>query len=165
MSITAVQLGRTGTRSKEIETVVRDLIQTADVALGRHPKGWGRNVMPFDLPVNFNFSGLERKDAQRVVYVAVAQSLEERGFTVKILIEETICTMFIEWVSDIDTKEIAEMNRFLEQRQIVGNEVQGFLDKRRRKAADPTQRVPRPPRPPMRAGMPFSSRYSTHRGA
>lgn len=143
MSVTAIQLGRTGTRSKEIDTVVRDLIQTADVELGRHPKQWGRNVMPFTLPVNFNFSGLERKDAQRVVYVAVARSLEDRGFTVRLAIDETTCTIFIEWVSDINEKEVAEMNQYLKQRQIVGNEVRAFLEPRAQANA-PFNARPRP---------------------
>ncbi len=160
MSVTAAQLGRTGVRSKEIETVVRDLIQTADVELNRFPKQWGRNVMSFDLPVNFNFSGLERKHAQRVVYVAVGRSLEERGFTVRMRIEETICTLFIEWVSDINEKEVAEMNQYLEQRQIVGSEVDEFLS--------PTPRHIRPQPPARDSRAPPNNRSriraAPHRG-
>lgn len=161
MSVTADQLGKTGTRSKEIEAVVHDLLLAIDSDLARHPRKWGRNVMMYELPSNFAFPGLARKDAQRVVYCAVVKSLEERGFAVRILIEQTATRAFIEWASEIDHDEVDEMNRYLADHQILQTELQEFLDPRSRREAKTARPPPRPdpPGPRPRPG-PFGQAMS-----
>ena len=96
--VTAAALSKSGTRSKDVDSVVREQLASIDDRLLRHERSWGRNIVKFSLPVNFVLPGLQKKDAQRIVYAAILRSLLDRGFEVKLTLDEAQHnTLYIAW--------------------------------------------------------------------
>ena len=127
MSVTVKQLTRSGAKSRDLDAVVREQLFIIDDRLQRTERGWGRNVLAHSLPTNLAFPGLEKKDAQRIVYVAIVKSLESRGFGVRLLLEPDRTTLYLEWVADLAPEEIAAMNRLIHRVRIAPGEVGRFL--------------------------------------
>ena len=126
MSVTAKQLSKSGARGKDLDSVVRDQLQIIDEKLLHADRTWGRNVVAHDLPTVVGLPGLDKKDAQRIVYSAVLRSLEKRGFEARILLEEARTTVYIAWATDLDTEEVDAMNRLIRLRRIQAAELGAF---------------------------------------
>lgn len=127
MSVTAKQLSKSGAKGKDLDAVVREQLLIIDDRLQRADRSWGRNVVSQDLPTNFAFPGLEKKDAQRIIYTAIVRSLQERGFSVRLLLEPERTTIFLEWVTDLNSEEIDAMNRLIRTVRIGADEVDAYL--------------------------------------
>ena len=127
MSVTVKQLARSGAKSRDLDAVVREQLFIIDDRLQRTERGWGRNVLAHSLPTNLALPGLEKKDAQRIVYVAIVKSLENRGFGVRLLLEPNRTTLYLEWVADLTPGEIGAMNRLIRRVRIAPGEVGRFL--------------------------------------
>lgn len=127
MSITADQLNKSGARGKDLDVVVREHLQIIDDKLQRAEKAWGRNIVSYDLPTNFSFPGLDKQNAQRLIYSSVISSLQKRNFVVRILLEPKKTVLYIEWVTSIDEKEVAAMNRLITDALILEEELDAYL--------------------------------------
>jgi hypothetical protein len=127
MSITAKQLSKSGAKGKELEAVVREQLLIIDERLQRTERTWGRNVIAHDLPTSLAFPGLEKRDAQRIIYTAIVRSLLDRGFGARLRLEAECTVLYIEWVTDLNTEEVESMNRLIRQVRISAEEVDEFL--------------------------------------
>lgn len=129
MSITATQLSKTGARGKDIDTIVRDQLQIIDDKLLRADRSWGRNVVTYDLPNNMSLPGLEKRDAQRIVYSSIIKSLVLRGFEVRLLLEKNQTVLYIAWVTILNVEELEAMNKLLHDVRITRTELNQFLQR------------------------------------
>lgn len=126
MSITAKKLSKSGARGKEMDAIIREQLQIIDDRLIRAERTWGRNVVSQDLPTNLAMPGLDKRDAQRIVYCAIVRSLTGRGFEVKLLLEEDRSAIYIAWVTDLDLEEIQAMNHLIKTVRITREKLPEF---------------------------------------
>lgn len=118
MSVTAKQLSNSGARGKDLDAVVREHLQIIDDKLLRADRKWGWNVVTYDLPVQFSVPGLEKKDAQRIIYSTILRSLLKRGFELSLLLEPDLTTVAIGWMTDLDVNEVEAMNAVIRAKRI-----------------------------------------------
>lgn len=137
MSVTAKRLSKSGARGKEIDGLIREQLHIVDDKLVRAERTWGKNIVSYNLPTNLALPGLEKRDAQRIVYTAVVRSLKKRGFDVRLLLEEHVSTLYISWVTDLDTEEVQAMNQLLRTVRITRDKLSDFLGKNERSSGDP----------------------------
>lgn len=129
MSVTAKQLSRSGARGKDLDAIVREQLQIIDDKLLRADRTWGRNVVPHDLPTMLSLPGLDKKDAQRIVYSTILRSLDKRGFETRILLEPARTTLYIAWMTDLDVAEVEAMNALIRAKRIQREALEEFLAK------------------------------------
>ena len=127
MSVTAKQLSKSGAKGKDLDGIVREQLLIIDDHLQRADRTWGRNVIAHDLPTSFSFPGLEKRDAQRIIYATIIRSLRERGFSVRLLLEVEHTVLYIEWVTDLNAEEVDAMNCLIRQVRITSEEVEAYL--------------------------------------
>lgn len=129
MALRAEQLSKAGTRGKELDVIVREQLQIIDDRLTKADRTWGRNVVPYELPESFNFPGLEKKQAQRIIYTSIIKSLEERGFEVALVLESNRNMIYIAWESDITEEQVDAMNRTIRRVRIDADKIDSFRSK------------------------------------
>jgi hypothetical protein len=127
MSITAKQLSKSGARGKDIDAIVRDQLQLIDDKLLHADRSWGRNVVSYDLPGNLALPGLDKRDAQRIVYSSIIRSLQKRGFEVRLLLENPQTVLYIAWVTELNTDEIDAMNKLIRDSRISRTDLRLFV--------------------------------------
>jgi len=116
MSITARQLNKP--YKKELESLVCEHLQIIDDKLIKSEKILGKNHIEHDLPINILVIGLDKKNAQRIIYATIIRSLEKRGFKTNIILEENKTTLIVKWKSEFNSKEIESMNSLLKSKII-----------------------------------------------
>ena len=156
MSVTAQQLSKSGAKGKELDAIVREQLLIIDDRLQRAERTWGRNIVSQDLPTNFVLPGLEKRDAQRIIYTAVVRSLQERGFKVRLLLDSDITTVYLEWVTDLNSTEVDAMNRLIRTVRIGPDDLEAYLDRRGEAPSEPPLPA-MPPHPAMPGGSPSGS--------
>ena len=128
MSVTAKKLSKSGARGKDLDAVVREHLQIIDDKLLKADRTWGRNVVTHNLPTMLTLPGLDKKDAQRIVYSTILRSLDRRGFETRILLEPDYTTVYIAWMTDLDIEEVEAMNALIRvkrvQREAIGSFIQ-----------------------------------------
>lgn len=129
MSVTAKQLSKSGAKGKDFDSIVREHLHIIDDRLNRTERIWGRNVVPHEIPTCFSFPGLDKKDAQRIIYSAIIRSLQERGFSVRLLLESDRTVVYTEWVTDIASEEVNAMNRLIRDARITPDQLEAFLQR------------------------------------
>jgi hypothetical protein len=129
MAVSAKQLSKTGAQGKDIDAIWREQIQIIDDRLTRAPRTWGRNVVTYDLPTSFpGILGLEKDNAQRIIYTSIIKSLDRRGFETRILLESNRTTLYIAWVTDLSAEEVEAMNALIVAKRISrGEELDRFV--------------------------------------
>ncbi|MCH1583315.1 MAG: hypothetical protein L7S63_09370 [Flavobacteriales bacterium] len=127
MAVTAKQLSKKGARGKELDALVREQLLLIDDRLLRQERTWGRNVLRHELPTGYSLPGLEKRDAQRIIYSAIIRSLQDRGFVVRLGLEEDQTLLYLEWVTDINREEVDAMNRLIRSVRLPRSEVAAFL--------------------------------------
>jgi hypothetical protein len=150
MSLTAKELSKSGARSGEIDTTIREQLRMIDEKLQRADRAWGRNVVPVNLSLTFGLVGLGKKESQRIVYAEIIKSLKERGFEVSILIEKTQTVLYVAWVPDLNQEEIDAMNKIIagariqvgDIDKIMGTEKKGTVPTDASKIGEPAQKGP-----------------------
>lgn len=149
MSVKAEALGRTAAKGREIGEIVREQLRIIDDRLVRHEKTWGLNILQYDLPVAFSFPGLSKSNAQRLIYSGVIRSLAERGFEVKIILEQEPekSTLAVMWVADIDAAELDAMNAVIKKARISREELYA-------RYINPPETSPAGAAPPSARGLP-----------
>jgi hypothetical protein len=126
MAVNARQLSKSGARGKDLDAVVREQLHIIDDKLLKANRAWGRNVVTHDLPVSLPIPGLDKKDAQRILYSSVLRSLEKRGFETRILLEPERTTLFIAWTTDLGAGEVEAMNELISGRRLRREELEEF---------------------------------------
>lgn len=116
MSITVSQLNKNAMKFKDLDSIIKEQLLLIDNKLLKKDKSWGTNVITHELPILF--PGLDKKNAQRVVYSNIIMSLDRRGFTVKILLEDTRTVLYIEWETNFSDSDINKMNSLINQKRI-----------------------------------------------
>jgi hypothetical protein len=129
MSVTANQLSKSGARGKDLDAVVREHIQIIDDKLLKADRTWGRNVVTHDLPIVLALPGLDKKDAQRIVYSTILRSLDRRGFETRILLEPDFTTVYIAWMTDLDIEEVEAMNSLIRAKRIQRDVLENFVQR------------------------------------
>lgn len=129
MSVTANQLSKSGARGKDLDAVVREHIQIIDDKLLKADRTWGRNVVTHDLPIVLALPGLDKKDAQRIVYSTILRSLDRRGFETRILLEPDFTTVYIAWMTDLDIEEVEAMNSLIRAKRIQRDVLEDFVQR------------------------------------
>lgn len=158
MSLTASRLSKAGTRSREVDTVIRERLQHIDIELGKHVPVWGVNTVKVELPQTFTLPGLEKKDAQRLVYSQILESLRVREFTAGLELGEARTFVHIGWLHEFSTEELDAMNRQIQSALIQGNDPVEAFRQRVAKTATPirtsrpeTRPAPLPAQVPLQA--------------
>lgn len=139
MSITARQLSKSGTKGPAISKLIQDQLQVIDAQLQKSPRTWGRNCCRVDLPTTFHLPGLTKDQAQRIIYVSIIQSLEERGFTLKLKLSEKDTHLYIEWVSEISPEEVDSMNAVLKRVIVNEKELRDQYSEKKKKGKGPSK--------------------------
>ena len=128
MSITLKHLSKLSARTKELEGVIREHLQIIDDKLLHSDKTWGRNIVTHDLPTSFIYPGLDKKDAQRMIYSSIIKNLQKRGFEVKILLETERTIIYISWTCEYDTTELDTMNTIIRDNRILASDIDLFIN-------------------------------------
>jgi hypothetical protein len=153
MSVTAEQLSKSGARGKELDNIVRELLQLIDSTLQRADRMWGRNVVPIDIPMSWSgIVGLPKKDQHSIVYSAIIKSLETRGFEVRILLETDKTTLYVAWMTDLDKTEVTAMSALISSKRIPREQVDQFIAQGALKAPNAASEVEKgraKPAPPL----------------
>ncbi len=114
MSVTAKQLSKSGAKGKNLDGIVREQLQIIDTKLLQHDRMWGWNIVAYELPSSFPGAiGLERKEAQRIVYSSILKSIKNRGFQVKVYLSAQQSMVYIGWETDLDPEEAEEMTKLI----------------------------------------------------
>ncbi len=121
MSVTVKQLSSAIVKNKDIDSFVRDQLRAIDVILIKTRAKWGHNLIKYEISNIFNFLGLEREQAEKIVYSKIMKNLEKRGFTVKIKLGHDKSTMYITWITGIENGDESELNSYLIKRTITSD--------------------------------------------
>ena len=129
MSVSAKQLSKSGARGKDLDAVVREHLQIIDDKLLKADRTWGRNVVTHDLPIVLTLPGLDKKDAQRIVYSTILRSLDRRGFETRILLEPDFTTVYLAWMTDLDIEEVEAMNALIRAKRVQRGALDAFIQR------------------------------------
>jgi hypothetical protein len=125
--ITPKRLSKTGARGKDLDGVIREQVQIIDDKLLRSEKTWGRNVVSQDLPEFIMVPGLEKKDAQRIVYSALIREYDKRGFETAIVIDDHQSTLYLAYMTDLDSEEVEAMNSLIKSRRVPREKIGDWM--------------------------------------
>lgn len=148
MAVDAARLSKSGARGKDLDVLIREQIQIIDDRLLRADRTWGRNVVAYDLPVTLALPGLDKKDAQRIVYSSVLRSLDGRGFETCIDLGDDRTTVYIAWTTELGKEEVDAMNDLIVSKRVDAAGAAAFVegrhtaDGRRKKAPRPDAAKP-----------------------
>jgi hypothetical protein len=119
MSITVKQISDLSIKNKDIDILIKEQLNMIDDKLLHSDRSWGNNCITHDLPTNLiGLPGLDKADAQRIIYTSIICSLEKRGFEVKIVLNDISSILYISWKSELDKKDIDSMNSIIKKRRI-----------------------------------------------
>lgn len=119
MSVTVKQITEMCIKNKDIDTLIKEQLQIIDDKLLHSDRSWGNNCITHSLPITMvGVSGLDRKDAQRIIYSSILCSLEKRGFTTKIVLDDSATTLYISWKSELDEESLNTMNTIIKTKRI-----------------------------------------------
>ena len=127
MSVTVKQLRQSGAKGKYLNAAVHELLLYIDEKLLCANREWGRNVVPIELPTIYGFPGLEKCDAQRIIYTAIVRSLQDRGFGVRLLLESDKTILYLQWDIELAANEVTAMNQLIQQVRIAPEEIDNLL--------------------------------------
>ena len=121
--VTAEQMSKSGAKSKDIERVVKEQLAMIDDKLQQTERSWGQNWKTYELPQTFQIMGLEKKDAQRIIYSMIVTEMERRGFQVKLILEPDITLIVLGWITELNVAEVDAVNETLKRSRITRAEL------------------------------------------
>lgn len=131
MSVTVKQINELCLRNKDLETIIKEQLQIIDDKLLHSDRSIGNNCITHALPTTMpSVVGIERQDAQRIVYSSLICSLEKRGFIVKIALNDTSSILYVSWKSEIDQQSVETMNFIIRNNRITKDELHSLVYKK-----------------------------------
>jgi hypothetical protein len=131
MSVTVKQMNELCLRNKDLETIIKEQLQMIDDKLLHSDRSIGNNCITHSLPTTMpGVVGVDRQDAQRIVYSSIIYSLEKRGFVVKIVLSNSCTTLYISWKSEMDQKSVEAMNTIIRNNLITKEELHNLVYKK-----------------------------------
>lgn len=105
--IRAETLGNVGVGVEESTDIINAIVSSINDNLEKH-NTVGRNLVSFDLPINFGIptddTPIKRSNRQILVYGTIIQKLQFAGYEVKISLSDQVNTLYIAWESQYDNK-------------------------------------------------------------
>jgi hypothetical protein len=130
MSVTAKQMNQLCMKNKDLETITKEQLQIIDDKLLHSERGIGNNYITHSLPIIMvGVNGIDKIDAQRIVYSAIICSLEKRGFAVKIVLDDSYSVLYVNWKSEFDQNSLDTMNTIIRDNRITQKELHALLSK------------------------------------
>lgn len=130
MSVTVKQISDMCIKNKDIDTLIKEQLQIIDDKLLHSDRSWGNNCITHTLPTTIiGIPSLDRQDVQRIIYSSIICSLEKRGFTVKIVLDEASSILYISWKSELDEISIKSMNSIIKNNRITKEELHSLVYK------------------------------------
>jgi hypothetical protein len=130
MSVTAKQMSQLCMKNRDIETIIKEQLQIIDDKLLHSDRGIGLSYITHSLPVIMvGINGMDKIDAQRIVYSTIICSLEKRGFTVKISLDDSSSIIYVAWKSELDQSSLDTMNIIIRNNRISKSELQSLIRK------------------------------------
>lgn len=130
MSVTVKQITDLCMKNKDIETIIKEQLQIIDNKLLHSEKIWGSNCIIHSLPTTvIGITGLDRKDVQRIIYSSIICSLNNRGFTTKIVLDDVYSVLYICWTTELDRISINTMNSIIKNNRISKEELNNIIRK------------------------------------
>jgi hypothetical protein len=131
MSVTVKQINELCLRNKDLETIIKEQLQIIDDKLLHSDRSIGNNCITHSLPTTMpSVVGVDRQDAQRIVYSNIIYSLEKRGFTVKITLNNSSSILYVSWKSEIDKQSVETMNSIIRNSRISKEELHNLVYKK-----------------------------------
>ncbi len=118
MAVTVTQLTEAVLKGSTVKHIVQEQLEVIDKLIQRKQSTIGENILVYDLPLVFHGINTDATMIKKVVYVSVIQSLSERGFDVKIKMEDTQSKLLIKWTVAIDKQLMNQYDTYLEQHKI-----------------------------------------------
>ena len=118
MSVTAGELRQDKAKKADIKAIINDHLTLIDLILRAHKTTWGVNYETYHIPAIFTIRGLETIDVQRIVYSMIINSLESRGFTVRIELGKSTSKFIIMWEAKISQEELLRFDKYIYRRCI-----------------------------------------------
>lgn len=131
MSVTVKQINELCLRNKDLDTIIKEQLQIIDDKLLHSDRSIGNNCITHSLPTTMpSVIGIERQDAQRIVYSSIICSLEKRGFIVKISLNNASSILYVSWKSEIDKQSVDVMNQIIRDNLISKEELHNLVFKK-----------------------------------
>lgn len=131
MSVTVKQINELCLRNKDLDTIIKEQLQIIDDKLLHSDRFIGNNCISHSLPTTMpGVIGVDRRDAQRIVYSTIICSLQKRGFEVKIALNKVSTMLYISWKSELDSNSIESMNSIICKNLITKEEMHNLLFKK-----------------------------------
>jgi hypothetical protein len=119
MAATIKELNNPIVKGDDIERVIIDQLNAIDSALRRADVKWGINIVEYKISNNFNFPGLDRSDAETIIYSRIMESLEKRGFHTNIVLQESNAVLCISWRAGSKKYDLKKLKKYIEKKQIM----------------------------------------------
>jgi hypothetical protein len=117
MSIKADSLKINENKKKIINKQVVEILAHIDEELKKaHEQD--KNVVSVTVPITFSIPYVSNKNAQRIIYSRLLESLIDRGYDVKISLSEEQTKLIIRWLTDEEEKDIEKQNQLLAKHTI-----------------------------------------------
>lgn len=131
MSVTVKQMNELCLRNKDLDTIIKEQLQMIDDKLLHSDRSIGNNCITHSLPVTMpSVIGIERQDAQRIVYSSIICSLKKRGFNVKISLNDSLSILFISWKSEMNEQSMDTMNSIIRTNLVSKEELHNLVYKK-----------------------------------
>ncbi len=96
-----------------------------DHIINSHATRYGRNMIQLSLPTAPDIAGLERSDAQRVLYAHLIGIYCRRGFDARLKMDEVRATLLLFFDVVIEASVDASMSRLLQARDVNPSTAEG----------------------------------------
>jgi hypothetical protein len=130
MSVTVKQITDMCIKNKDLDTLIKEQLQIIDDKLIHSDRSWGNNCITHSLPTTIiGITGLDKTDAQRIIYSTIICSLKKRGFTVKIVLDDSSTILYVSWKSELNDSSLETMNTIIRDNRINKQELHELLYK------------------------------------
>lgn len=106
MSLKADVLKENEVQKKSISREVKNILGHIDDKIKVAHEAGVRDPVKITVPINFNIPYMSNKDSQRRIYYLLIKDLKERGFHVKVKLEENSTVFIVSWLSEQERDEI-----------------------------------------------------------
>lgn len=112
MNITADQVQKTCTGSQLIDMEIKSILKTFQSEIIEASKN-GYTSVVVAVPTNFSIVNMNNKTAQTIVYHRLIEECEEKGFNVKLSMDQSAVTYCIRWDIKQNSGDLKEMRNII----------------------------------------------------